>query len=174
MLLYVLFVSFFYFPFILGNSGQSPNPSDILAIKQTLNLYPLAIDGKNFTTGLPTVFTDDAVADYGPPFGVLRGVHAIIDSLTVNLANWTTQHSLTTQVINILDGEKEAETVTYLVAVHFGKDGTIYEGLYNTARAKYEDKLRVDKDGTWKIYIRNEFNMVRPRVIVGKRMLLIR
>lgn len=146
------------FPFLALGSGHDQNPSDILAIKNTLAKYAIAIDSKDFDDGLPEVFTNDAIAEYPPPVGVLNGVHAIIDSLSLNLINFTTQHSLTTQLVEIV-GHDEAKAVTYLYANHFGIDGTIYEGLVSTAFGKYVDKLRVDH-GVWKIFNRNESDMV--------------
>jgi SnoaL-like domain len=146
------------FPFLALGNGQPQNPSDILAIKNTLAKYSIAIDSKNFDNGLPAVFTEDAIANYTLPTGVLNGLPAIIQTLSNSLVNFTTQHSLTTQLIDIV-GNNKAESVTYLMATHFGIDGTIYEGLVSKAFSKYEDKLRVDH-GVWKIYHRLELDMV--------------
>jgi len=107
------------------------------------------IDSKNFN-GLSGVFTDDAVANYGPPLGILYGLPAIIASLDYNLENFTTQHSLTTQTIDIL-ANGTADTVTYVNAIHFGVNGTIYGGEYARAWARYEDQMRVGDDGVWRI-----------------------
>lgn len=49
---------------------------DILSIKNTLSLYPLAIDGKDFSL-LASVFTTDAVANYSTGVGVLDGLDQI-------------------------------------------------------------------------------------------------
>jgi hypothetical protein len=78
-------------------------------------------------TGLSAVFTNNAVADYSSPVGVLHGLPTIISSLTLALINFTTQQSLTTQTVDIVsNGQAEM----YLIAVHFGVNNSIYEGMY--------------------------------------------
>jgi hypothetical protein len=146
------------FPFLALGDGQPQNPSDILAIKNTLSKYSIAVDSKDFENGLSAVFTEDAIATYSSPIGVLNGLPTIIQSLSYYLTNVTTQHSLTTQVIDIV-GNNEASSVTYVIATQFGINGTIYGRLVITVFGKYEDKLRVD-NGVWKIYNRNESYMV--------------
>jgi SnoaL-like domain len=159
MRLYTFLTNLILAPLVLGNQGQSPNPSDILSIQHTLAQYPLLIDSKNFD-GLSAVFTENVYTNYSPPLGVLIGLPTVIETLRFNLENLTTQHSLTTQSINIL-GNGHAETVTYLIATHFGINNTIYEGEVLTAYARYEDKLRVD-GGVWKMYFRHLIYMVCP------------
>jgi hypothetical protein len=146
------------FPFLALGNGPPQNPSDILAIKNTVSKFALAIDSKNFKDGLAVVFTEDAYTVFTPPVGVLIGLPAIVDSLSFNLINFTTQHSMTTQVIDIV-GDNDAKSVTYFIATHFGINGSIYEGIYSTSYSRFEDKLRVDK-GVWKIYNRVLIDMV--------------
>ena len=64
-----LFLSF------LTHATPSP-PSDYDLIRNTLAHYPLSIDLKNFS-GLSGVFTENAIADYGPPLNTLSGLEAI-------------------------------------------------------------------------------------------------
>lgn len=144
MLFSSILTSLLLAPFALGNQGPPQNPADVLAIKHTLAQYPLLIDSKNFK-GLSAVFTDDVYTDYAPPVGVLIGLPAVVKSLDFNLVNFTTQHSLTTQVIDIVS-EGHAETTTYFIATHFGINETIYAGKVVSAYARYEDKLRVTDD----------------------------
>jgi ketosteroid isomerase-like protein len=143
---------------VCGCNIGSPNPTDILSIQHTLAQYALLIDSKNFD-GLSAVFTDDVYADYSPPLGVLTGLPAVENSLSFNLANFTTQHSLTTQSINVVS-QGNAETITYFIATHFGINDTIYAGDVVSAYGRYEDKLRVTNDGMWKIYHRHLIYMV--------------
>jgi len=81
------------------------------AIRDTLSRYPLAVDSKNFTA-LSLVFTADAVANYSAPLNVLNGLPAIEGTLQQSLAAVGTQHALSTQVIDIVDGGAKANTTT--------------------------------------------------------------
>ena len=59
----------------------SPSYSnDWLAIHQTLNTYPLAIDSKDFGL-LSQVFTNDVIANYSTGVGVLQGLTAVEEGL---------------------------------------------------------------------------------------------
>lgn len=58
----------------VGSFSFLPGYSDDwIAIHQTLNTYPLAIDNKDFGL-LSQVFTNDVVANYSTSIGVLRGL----------------------------------------------------------------------------------------------------
>ena len=153
-----LLSSLFLISLILCGHTGSANPTAILSIQHTLAQYALLIDSKKFD-GLSAVFTDDVFADYSPPLGILTGLPAVKQSISFNLVNFTTQHSLTTQSINLV-GEKRAETTTYFIATHFGINKTIYEGKVATAHGRYEDKLRVTNGGVWKVYHRHLIYMV--------------
>jgi ketosteroid isomerase-like protein len=144
-------------PFTLDNKG-SPSPTDILSIQHTLAQYPLSIDSKNFDR-LSAVFTEDVYADYSPPIGILIGLPAVKQSLSSNLVNLTTQHSLTTQSIHVLS-EGRADATTYFIATHFGIDETIYAGKVLWAYGRYEDQLKVTNNGVWKVYHRHLIYMV--------------
>lgn len=142
-------------PFAFNNNGFS-NPISILSIQHTVAQYPLLVDSKNFN-GLSAVLTDDIYADYPPPFGVLVGLPAVKQSLSSNLVNLTSQHSLTTQSIDVMS-HGHADATTYFIATLFGINKTITAGKITTAYGRYEDKLRI-KNGVWKIYRRHLISM---------------
>lgn len=111
-------------PTAYPGSLTAQDPALDLQIRNTLSHYPLAIDGKNFPT-LSLVFTQNVVANYSAPLGVLTGLASVISMLEASLAPVRTQHALSTEVVEILEGETEARTLTYVTATHFGV-GTYY------------------------------------------------
>ncbi|KAL4806826.1 hypothetical protein BDV18DRAFT_159995 [Aspergillus unguis] len=129
-------------------------------IRNTLALYPLAIDGKNFTA-LSSIFAPAATANYSAPLNVLAPLSGIQSALANSLACVSTQHSLGTQAIDVLSG-RYARSVTYYTASHFG----ISPGMKSqvaTAHGQYQDLWeRVDFDergvrtgGVWRVVHRN-------------------
>ncbi|KAL9116564.1 MAG: hypothetical protein Q9187_006911, partial [Circinaria calcarea] len=96
------------------------NPSTVSQIRNTLALYPLAIDGKNFAA-LSLVFTPDVVANYSAPLNVLTGLATVQATLQQSLMYVDTQHSYGTQVIEVLARGCTAKSVTYFTASHFGR-----------------------------------------------------
>ncbi|KAI4954147.1 hypothetical protein J4E91_001857 [Alternaria rosae] len=142
-----------------------PDPTATESIRQTLSLYALAIDGRNYDI-LRKVFTTNARANYSDPIGVLNGVQAIIDNLAPGLSTFvSTQHHLGTQMIHIC-GPSSAVSVTYFQATHYF---TPYTGVQNPVdnskvlidKAQYQDTWAKQKDGSWKIINRNLVRMVR-------------
>ncbi|KAF1965309.1 hypothetical protein BU23DRAFT_561231 [Bimuria novae-zelandiae CBS 107.79] len=140
-----------------------PDPIAIESIRQTLSLYALAIDGRDFEV-LRKVFTTNARANYSDPIGVLNGVQAIIDTLPPGLNTFvSTQHHLGTQYIHVCS-LTSAVSVTYFQASHFF---TPYTGVGNPVdnskvlidRAQYQDTWARQRDGTWKITNRNLVRM---------------
>ena len=106
-------------------SAPYQDPSLLEEIRHTLNFYPLIIDGKDFSS-LNQIFTTTAVANYSAPLNVLTPLSTIEAVLAASLAPVNTQHSLTTQIIEILAGECTARSVSYYTAAHFGVG--VYEG----------------------------------------------
>jgi hypothetical protein len=133
------------------------DPFDLDAIRNTLALYPLAVDGKNFQA-LGLVFATNAVANYSTPLEVLTPLSVIESSLEASLAPVTTQHSFGTQVIDVLS-PSSATSVTYYTATHFGQGQ--FAGQILTAYGQYQDVWGKQKDLTWKITHRNLVFMVR-------------
>ncbi|ETN41353.1 uncharacterized protein HMPREF1541_03288 [Cyphellophora europaea CBS 101466] len=142
------------------------DPYSIEAIRQTLALYALALDGRNFEA-LRKVFTTDVRANYSDPIGVLDGVQAIIDTLPPGVTSFaSTQHHYGSQYIHIC-GRNTAVSVTYFQATHFF---TPYAGVTNPVnnsqvlidKAQYQDLWARQGDGTWKITNRNLVRMGPP------------
>lgn len=74
----------------------------IVSLQQTLALYPLAIDGKNFSA-LSAVFAPNVVANYSAPLNVIYGLEAVEAALQAALAPVNSQHALSTFSVQILD-----------------------------------------------------------------------
>jgi hypothetical protein len=147
-----------------------PDPIATESIRQTLALYALAIDGRNYEV-LRKVFTNNARANYSDPIGELNGVQAIIDTLAPSLSTFvSTQHHLGTQLIHIC-GLTSAVSVTYFQATHYF---TPYTGVGNPVdnskvlidKAQYQDTWARQGDGSWKITNRNLVRMVRSVLCV--------
>ena len=51
---------------------------------------------------------------------MLTGLASVISTLEASLAAARTQHALSTGVVEILEGEAAARTLTYVTATHFG------------------------------------------------------
>lgn len=139
-----------------GASARQDSPT-LAQIRNTLSLYPLAVDGKNFDL-LRNVFFQDAIANYSAPLNILTPLPVIEKALAAALASVTTQHLLGTQVVELSPGGRKAKALTYFTATHFGKNQ--YEGQILQAYGQYQDILAKDKDSSWKIQIRNLQYMV--------------
>ncbi len=133
-------------------------------IRQTLALYPLAIDGKNWGA-LARIFDTNAYVNYSNPLGVLRGVDQIISVLSQSLSQFvSTQHLYGTQYIDVCNGFS-AVSVTYFRAAHFFSPFVNGTTAVNTteilwAYGQYQDTWARQGDGTWKIANRNLVYMV--------------
>ena len=128
----------------------------IEAIRNTLAIYPFAIDGKNFDA-LSKVFTTDAVANYSAPLNVLTPLSSIQSVLESSLECVTTQHLYGTQWIDVVS-PLAARSVTYFRAAHFGKGQSEGQVLY--AYGQYQDNWVRQLSGTWRISSRNLVYMV--------------
>ena len=148
-------------------SELSPNAlPDVVAIesiRSTLALYPLAVDGKQFSA-LNKVFTENARANYSAPLGVLVGLSQIESVLNSSLSQFPhTQHLYGTQIIDICS-TTSAISMTYYTATHYFVDVPftsvvpLTEVLY--AHGQYQDTWARQPDGTWRITNRNLVYMV--------------
>lgn len=147
-------------PTLAAMAPSTVDPISVEAIRQTLALYPLAIDGKNFGA-LDLVFATNAVANYSAPINVLTPLSTIQSGLESSLTPVTTQHAYGTQLIDILSFDS-AFSVTYYTATHFGKGP--YVGETVTAFGQYQDVWARQKDLSWKITHRNLVYMVSRAV----------
>jgi ketosteroid isomerase-like protein len=143
-------------PTIAGKPPFKADSNDVEAVRATLALYPLAIDGKNFAA-LNLVFTTNAVANYSAPLNVLSPLSTIQSVLQASLNPVTTQHAFGTQLIDMLSCDS-AFSVTYYTATHFGRGPFL--GKTVTAFGQYQDVWAKQKDGSWKINHRNLVYMV--------------
>lgn len=126
------------------------------AIRNTLALYPFAIDGKNFDA-LDKVFAENAVANYSAPLNVLTPLSNIQQALAASLECVTTQHLFGTQLIDPIS-LTVAESVTYYRAAHFGSGQATGQVAY--AYGQYQDIWHRQSDRTWRIAHRNLVYMV--------------
>ncbi|KAK0513784.1 hypothetical protein JMJ35_003506 [Cladonia borealis] len=128
-----------------------------IQIQQTLALWPLAVDSKNYTL-LPLIFTPTAFLGSPPPTGNFIGIPSITAFLTLFLNNTLTQHSYGTQYIDVDIERGTASAATYLIASFVGT-GPSNAGEYLVNRAKYEDEL-VEGEGGWRVVNRTLVYMV--------------
>ena len=113
-------VKLFALPVSYSEASLRADSTAQLQIRNTLALYPFAIDGKNFAA-LHRVFTYDVIANYSAPLNVITGLSNLQSVLNASLFYVTTQHSFTTQAIDVLGEGCEAKSVTYFTATHFGQ-----------------------------------------------------
>ena len=141
---------------------------DYIAIKNTLSLYCVALDTKDFDL-LNEVFTPNVEAKYPFPGGEMKGVKAVADAIsqryiplgeflgcrrTLLTTSWrlepiSSQHALTTQNINFYPNGKSCSVMTYFTGIHFGKGR--WQGHQVTAYGKYIDELVRVGNGQWRI-----------------------
>lgn len=97
---------FTLFPAVLSCSHipSSAVTTAIVSLQQTIALYPLAVDGKNFSA-LSAVFAPNVVANYSAPLNVIYGLEAVEATLQAALAPVITQHALSTFSVQYLDLE---------------------------------------------------------------------
>lgn len=149
-------IPFFDLPTLVANAPCAANSAIVEAIRTTLALYPLAIDGKNFNA-LDQIFTSNAVANYSAPLNVLTPLSTIESVLESSLSPVTTQHAFATQLIDVLS-PTSAFSVTYYTATHFGRGPFL--GITATAFGQYQDVWVKQSDEFWKITHRNLVYMV--------------
>lgn len=114
-------VDYYYQP----PSQQSPADAlslqvSVIQIRNKLSLYFLALDGKNLT-GLDYILTEDVVANYSTPIGVVKGLANVKEAIAKSLQGVDTQDLLGTQVIDV-DPQNPctAKSLTYFAATFFG------------------------------------------------------
>ena len=102
------------------SAAYPQSATDIAQIVNTLALYPLAVDGGNFSA-LSLVFTEDIIADYPiAELGILTPLTMLEQSIVAASANFNSQHVYGTQIIEIT-GDGQAKSLTYVTATLFGK-----------------------------------------------------
>ncbi|KAL2036727.1 hypothetical protein N7G274_010522 [Stereocaulon virgatum] len=144
-------IPFSSLPAVYKTATRPQSANTIAQILNTLSLYPLAVDGKAFST-LSLVFTDNVVANYSAPIGVVSGLSNISAVIESSLAPVDTQHSYGTQVLEIL-GNDRARSLSYFAASHFGRGSYYGEVLYS--HGQYQDTWIRGSDDEWRIDTRN-------------------
>ena len=79
------------------------------------------------------------MANYSAPLGVLSGLESLKSVIEATLKEVTTQHALSTTVVEILDGGREARSLAYFTASHFGMGG--FEGQVRCAFLSFGEKF---------------------------------
>lgn len=97
------------------------SPTTNVEIRQTLSRYAIANDEKDFEA-LSKVFTPDAVCKFPlpPPNDIIRGLPAIQAALKIQLADFVTQHTMSTTVVDNVNSRSPNSTA-YLVANYLGQ-----------------------------------------------------
>jgi hypothetical protein len=136
----------------------------LLAIKNTLSSYCLALDTRDFSI-LKKVFTENMKADYSavsPLNKDIRGLDALIDKLMVILEGKITHHALSTQILDFVPAshdksstsstDYECKAITYFTANTFVDANRRNESLdHVTVYGRYEDRLLETSPGEWRI-----------------------
>lgn len=100
-------------------SGISPPQEDLLAIQRTMSLYPFVLDGKAWDQ-LDRIFHPDIWANYSGYIGVVHTIPQVTAALSKIMAPVTSQHALSTQLIEVSPNGTTADSWTYYWANHFG------------------------------------------------------
>ena len=122
------------------------DPADRAAIVDLLYGYAWHFD-RNEPESVATLFTDDAVIDYGPEFPNIVGRDRIVASIQPGLTNLfsSSAHHITNMMIRS-DGPDSASGVAYVYAWHTYRSS----GEAGEMWGQYHCRFRRTSDG-WKI-----------------------
>lgn len=124
---------------------NNPSADDVIGIQQTLGLFPVAIDLKQFDL-LDAVFTPSAVANF-TGHSVSVGIPAIKTYLSNGLAGLVSQHNLGTLYIN-KTGSDLATSYNWLQGTFFGTGAASDQSFSDFGY--YKDDM-VKSNGRWLI-----------------------
>lgn len=119
-------------------ASRTQAADSIAQILNTLSLYPLAIDGKDFGA-LSLVFTADVYTNFSAPLNVLTPLTVVQAGISQALAFVDTQHLYGTQIVDI-QNDCQARSVSYFTATHFGRGryfGQVRELLHSDSPPTY-------------------------------------
>ena len=122
---------------------NNPPADDVTGIQQTLGLFPIAIDLKQFDL-LDAVFAPNAVANF-TGHSVSVGLPAIKTYLSNGLAGLASQHNLGTLYIN-QTGSDTATSYNWLQGSFFGTGAAINQSFSDFGY--YQDDM-VKSNGRW-------------------------
>ena len=120
-----------------------PDATTYTGIQETLALWPLAIDSKQYAL-VPQIFTASPFAQLSGRN--LNGTPAIVNFLVGFLANVSSQHHLGQLQVN-QTGPDTADVVQYLTGSFFGQGGAA--GKMYQAFGFYKDEMVRDEEGRW-------------------------
>jgi len=124
----------------------------LLNIRNTLALYSVALDTKNYHL-LEKVFAADVECDYSavtPHYPTITGLATFLDRIDKVLKDKKTQHALSTQTLDFEDDGKICVAMTYFTANTFSEreDGKLE---HVSVFGWYDDRLLRGRDGEWRI-----------------------
>lgn len=102
-----------------NTSRPKQNTDAITQIRQTMNMYPFLVDGKQFDK-LGLVFHENIWANYSALIGAFHPLSVLKAGLEKVVEAITTQHLLGTQLIDVADDGNTARSATMFYASHFG------------------------------------------------------
>lgn len=107
----------------------------IAEIAQTVNRFSVAVDTHDFVL-LQSVFSQNAVAHFGPETQPLHGLQKIETALRATLNKTISQHTLSTQTVTFIDNQSALAT-SYLQGTFFGTGELV--GQTHTTYGRYVD-----------------------------------
>ncbi|ERF72776.1 hypothetical protein EPUS_04211 [Endocarpon pusillum Z07020] len=120
--------------------------SDVHSIRQTINLYPLALDFKELDR-LDALFTPNATYSIPITFGTVYGVDAIKEKIREITGKAQTQHLFASETLNVDSKAGTATGNVYLLETVFGLLGP---NVTNTFNGYFNDKfVRTRRGAHW-------------------------
>lgn len=165
-----------------GDSKQSSATSylsDVHSIRQTINLYPLALDFKELDR-LDALFTPNASFSIPITFGTVYGVEAIKAKIREVTGDAQTQHLFATETLDVDSEAGTATGIVYLLETVFGLLGPNVTNVFN---GYFKDKFERTREGAhwpeleWRFSSReftplvsdDNFSMVERLVVVKEK-----
>lgn len=119
--------------------------ADHRRIVDALSAYAFHFD-RNEPDAVGSLFTEDAVIDYGPDMDTIHGRDALVETISIGLREIfaATSHHISNEMVTF-DGDDAAQLIAYLHAWHRYCDGSPDGYLWG----QYHTRLRRTDDG-WK------------------------
>lgn len=99
--------------------GTFWNSRQMEFIYQTIALYPLAVDGKNFQS-LTNIFTPDVMVNMSMGHPMVSGLTGLEDALRNSFDGLQTHHQLGVSNLRLFNRHCEADTITYFTTTISG------------------------------------------------------
>ncbi|KAF7504475.1 hypothetical protein GJ744_002155 [Endocarpon pusillum] len=104
--------------------------SDVHSIRQTINLYPLAVDYKELDR-LDALFTPNATYSIPLTFGTVYGIEAIKEKIRETTGTAKTQHLFASETLTVDSKAGTATGKVYLLETIFGLLGPNVTNTFN-------------------------------------------